>query len=255
MHRKNREGKWNVPKPVKGAMRRCLFVDDFLGALGELEEGPNPLIGYAISSLVAVMGGCIAFIILGFAGILHAAPIAVGLVFPFIVLPGAALIMTHGFNRSHGRERRLMDAVWDCNSEKVETCLSEGANPNGCGLGVPLHEAASCGHERNIRLLLAAGADVNAADERGNTALLIAAREGKEKAVAVLCGHPGIRKDIRNADGQTACDFLHRVGEPAYPCGGCGCGADDFDAAASEVIMRPARPAPKSRPENPNLHA
>ena len=73
------------------------------------------------------------------------------------------------------RREELHFAALEGDVEKVSQLLNEGYQPDPFdGLGsTPLHYAAKRGHLDVMRLLLAAGADVNAHDESviGNTAL------------------------------------------------------------------------------------
>eukprot|EP00982_Pelagococcus_subviridis_P015521 31407-Pelagococcus_subviridis.AAC.5 len=51
---------------------------------------------------------------------------------------------------------------------------------------MPLHKAASNGHEAVVRALIEAGADVNKANDNGTTPLFIAAQKGHEAVVKAL---------------------------------------------------------------------
>ncbi|RAH76005.1 ankyrin, partial [Aspergillus japonicus CBS 114.51] len=52
-----------------------------------------------------------------------------------------------------------------------------------------LHYAAYCGSEQGIEFLLERGADVNALDSWGETALIIAARTTSTSCVELLLAH------------------------------------------------------------------
>jgi ankyrin repeat protein len=68
----------------------------------------------------------------------------------------------------------------------------------------PLHAAAVDGDAPRIReLLLAPDLDVNARDNRGRTALLLAVRCNRLAAVEALLAHPGARADIPALNGTT----------------------------------------------------
>lgn len=76
----------------------------------------------------------------------------------------------------------------------VDDCLQEGASPNTLlplALHWPahasvLHRAAHHGHDLIVRLLLAAGADIQARDVVGNTPLHVAAQAGHNRVVKIL---------------------------------------------------------------------
>ncbi|XP_045616246.2 uncharacterized protein [Procambarus clarkii] len=97
----------------------------------------------------------------------------------------------------------------------VETCLAEGAPPNTVvplALHWPahatvLHRASHHGHDLIVRLLLAAGAEVNRQDVVGNTPLHAAAQAGHNRVVKILLGH-GARLEATSKSGMTP---LHRA--------------------------------------------
>ena len=77
----------------------------------------------------------------------------------------------------------------EASSDIVTTLLENGADPNAAsydGGGTPLMSAASRGRSDLLRLLLNAGADINAQRPGGYTALMIAARLGRLDAVQTL---------------------------------------------------------------------
>lgn len=57
---------------------------------------------------------------------------------------------------------------------------------------------------RTVQNLLGRGFDADARDEKGQTALYLAMREGSFKAAAVLLAHPQTRVDLPNTVGETA---------------------------------------------------
>lgn len=67
-----------------------------------------------------------------------------------------------------------------------------------------LFRAASLDNARWVRQLLAEGADPNAADANGQTALALALRENAKAAAEVLIAHPALAIDATNAAGETA---------------------------------------------------
>jgi len=90
----------------------------------------------------------------------------------------------------------------------VADLLSQGDPPDAerdaCSR-TPLLWAADSGNAELVALLLAAGADVNAADEDGGTALLHAALCGHELAARALL-HAGADACARDAEGCCAAD-------------------------------------------------
>ncbi|MPC10900.1 Ankyrin-2 [Portunus trituberculatus] len=97
----------------------------------------------------------------------------------------------------------------------VDDCLRQGASPNTLlplALHWParasvLHRAAHHGHDLIVRLLLAAGADINLRDVVGNTSLHVAAQAGHNRVVKILleCGAP------LEAVSQSGMTPLHRA--------------------------------------------
>ena len=67
-----------------------------------------------------------------------------------------------------------------------------------------LHRAAKAGDIDGLKAALAAGADVNARDGKGRTALMHAANKGYPLMVPLLLAAEGADADIRAADGATA---------------------------------------------------
>ncbi len=57
---------------------------------------------------------------------------------------------------------------------------------------------------RTVQRLLDAGFDPNAADEKGQLALLVALRDDSPRVAEALLAHPGLKVDATNAAGETA---------------------------------------------------
>lgn len=104
--------------------------------------------------------------------------------------------------------------------EAVEFLLGCGASPNdstGSGRGPPLGEAANRGCASNVALLLAAGADVNAVDCVGETALSDAVRSSQHSDTVRSVGVGGEQRILRSRsefrDGCVSCiKLLIRAG-------------------------------------------
>jgi ankyrin repeat protein len=79
---------------------------------------------------------------------------------------------------------------------------------------MPLHSAAAGGHVGVARLLVAAGADVNATQRHGYTPLHAAGQNGDEELTELLLG-AGADPSARTDDGQTPGDLASAAGHPA----------------------------------------
>ena len=73
-------------------------------------------------------------------------------------------------------------------------------------LGNRLLQAATEGHDMVVRQLLASGAPVNVTDERGTTALMIAARNGDLGMLQALLSR-GADGSVRDSQGRTVLDW------------------------------------------------
>ena len=108
--------------------------------------------------------------------------------------------------------------------EKVKLLLARGANPNTTGPygSTPLMAAADRGYNQIVEALLSAGADVNAQDGNGDTALLLFldAGDGRRKRnveeypvlVGTLLRVKNINVNAQNKKGETALMRAVRLG-------------------------------------------
>ncbi|MCM2313788.1 MAG: ankyrin repeat domain-containing protein [Thermoanaerobaculia bacterium] len=108
---------------------------------------------------------------------------------PFRVIPPAALGGWGSYSAEQAREAlaanydvreasfdALMRAATEGETDVIRLCLVAGVDPNGTSAGMtPLILAASFGHFEAAKVLVLAGADVNARDETNSTAILRAA--------------------------------------------------------------------------------
>jgi hypothetical protein len=89
----------------------------------------------------------------------------------------------------------LIWAALEGEVEEVRALLKGGANVNICTDETPLMAAAKKGYDAKhieiVEILLAHGADVNATDRYGSSAVRIAQRKGLAKMVALLASHGG----------------------------------------------------------------
>ncbi|CAK9100631.1 unnamed protein product [Durusdinium trenchii] len=106
-------------------------------------------------------------------------------------------------------EEELLRGCAENNVAQIEWLLQKPLDPNRDGLVL----AASCGHLEVVRLLLEAGADKDAADTDGSTALQFAAGKGHcHLKVVRLLLEAGADKDAADTDGSTALHFAARNG-------------------------------------------
>ncbi|MGE3540130.1 MAG: ankyrin repeat domain-containing protein [Candidatus Tectimicrobiota bacterium] len=82
-------------------------------------------------------------------------------------------------------------------------CLSLHLVLAGCATNFDLIREAAQGHTSTVHAMLARGADANALDRDGKTALMMAAFEGHTPTVDVLLGN-GVQVNARDREGSTA---------------------------------------------------
>ncbi len=101
-------------------------------------------------------------------------------------------------------------------SEVIKLLLQAGADVNAPHEKVqatPLQYAASAGRLDAVRVLLAANAKVNAVDNQGRTPLMWAASKGQVAAIQELLQH-GADPNLQAQNGWTALKFAQQQGSP-----------------------------------------
>jgi hypothetical protein len=111
----------------------------------------------------------------------------------------------------------LYYAISSASRDMVELLLSHGANPNICGSnGVPLRLAAGKGWTEIVRSLISGGARVDArssvATTHGVTALMVASGAGHVECVQTLLAH-GADPQAVDADGDSALFYARSNGQ------------------------------------------
>jgi ankyrin repeat protein len=112
-----------------------------------------------------------------------------------------------------------------------------GVRDAGIGLGPPgqwtrLHEAARAGLADRVAVLVAAGADVNARDKRGSTALYRASECGHTAVVTALLACPGVNVNLADVGGWTPLIEASCYGHTAVVAALLACPAVDANAAS-----------------------
>lgn len=107
-------------------------------------------------------------------------------------------------------ESALMMAALKGRLDWCERLLARGAPVNQSGWA-PLHYAATGPEPRIVKLLLDRGAVVDAESPNRNTALMMAARYGKEESVTLLLARGADPKRINDLN-MTAADVARRAG-------------------------------------------
>ena len=103
----------------------------------------------------------------------------------------------------------LLQAIEKGDTAKVRSLLQRGANVNmrGEARATPLHAAAYYGRGEIAELLISYGADINAADDNGNTPLLIShTTPGESNPIRVLLKH-GVNPNQLDKEGYSELAF------------------------------------------------
>lgn len=142
-----------------------------------------------------------------------------------LVMGGAALDVICPAGRSA--------LVWSAqrgSARALEALLKAGASH---GVGAPASAAAEGGQLACLRRLLAAGADPDARDACGHTALLVAAKAGRLSELVELVEHTACDMFARGHDGRGAM-FLARIGGHSQCQDYMRSCAPDWDQAMAE---------------------
>lgn len=117
-------------------------------------------------------------------------------------------------NEAPGRNRLpLLIAVQNGDRELFDLLLRRGARLDGRPDAVgPIHYAIFTKRPEFLRLLVEKGADVNARDNTGDTALSLAAKRGDVESIRYLLAH-GADRNSKNNEGKTAADHARRLGQ------------------------------------------
>ena len=123
-------------------------------------------------------------------------------------------------NSSSIGECALCEPAVNGDFAEVKRLIADGANPNTwlksgaqilSGVGIdratPLMYASDRGHTEIVKVLLAADADVNAANYNGDTALILASVEERAEVVKMLIA-AGADLDAKQIRGSTALHFV-----------------------------------------------
>lgn len=106
------------------------------------------------------------------------------------------------------KNKELKKAVFEDNLQKVKEMLNKGIDIN-----IALYWAACGGDADIVKLLLNKGANPNAKDKDGCTALMFAAEWGHIDIVKLLLDK-GAAPNVKNNDGETALDWATRNDYP-----------------------------------------
>ena len=121
----------------------------------------------------------------------------------------AALALPAAFAQVASPDTSASDLHWAANRDDlaaVDRLLGEGADPNAANrFGfTAMHEAAIVGNAKMLELLLEAGGDANAAFGEGETVLMTAARTGDVDSIRLLLAHGADVGASEHWHGQTA---------------------------------------------------
>jgi hypothetical protein len=128
-------------------------------------------------------------------------------------LPLARHLIARGANPNFS----LFAAAWNDDRAAIRLLVDAGAQIEERGEGdTPLTWAVRGSRFGPAEELLALGADPDALDDRGHTALHLMLRKGSDAGYFPMFVAAGARGDIPDADGKTAIEILRRKKDPAF---------------------------------------
>ena len=103
---------------------------------------------------------------------------------------------------------KLFTAALENNVNELQQCLTQGADVNAkngaySGSWTALIVACANGHTRAAKILIENGANVNVADDIGETALMVASANDDLETIKLLIQH-GADVNAKDEDGETA---------------------------------------------------
>jgi oxysterol-binding protein 1 len=110
----------------------------------------------------------------------------------------------------NGDTASISKAIRETDGSRISTSSVGGSVPSGLDDTTILHLAIQCAELPVVEYVLSDGVgsiDVNARDKDGNTALHIAAQQGRGQIVRLLLDQPGINDSIANYQGRLPLDL------------------------------------------------
>jgi hypothetical protein len=128
-------------------------------------------------------------------------------------LPLAELLLSRGSDPNHC----LFAAAYNDDAEAIRLLARSGAKLDEfVEGGTPLLHAIQYSRLEAVKALLAAGADPDAKDAKGRTALHRMLAKGMDTRVFHLFARHGARGDVPDASGRTAAEIMRRKRDPEF---------------------------------------